>query len=122
MIQDPTQGLLLEMGKYGLDLQDIKWDGRIHRFPGKDKKKSNRSGWYRAFDDHKGAVFGDYSSMGEQHVHWMADRSSEPTVEERARWREKERKRKKQKEKEIAVATEASGPCGRTRSSTKRPY
>lgn len=46
--------------------------GRIVRFPGVDKSRSNRAGWVRMFEDGLGAVFGDYST-GLREV-WQAER------------------------------------------------
>ena len=107
MIQDPTVGLRNAMAAVGLYPGDIVWDGAFHRFPGAGKKDSNTSGWYKAFPDRKGAVFGDHASVPK--VHWKADRSSEPTKSMRAIWAEEDARRKKERaaasEKAIEEAT-----------------
>ena len=95
MIQDPTIGLRNAMAAVDLYPGDIIWDGAFHRFPGAGKKKSNKSGWYKAFLDRKGAVFGDYSTSIQ--VNWQADRSSEPTKSMRAEWAEEDARRKKER-------------------------
>lgn len=46
--------------------------GRIVRFAGVGKSRSNRAGWCRLFDDQRGAVFGDYSTG--LHEVWQAER------------------------------------------------
>ena len=59
---DPTQGLLEALAKYDLYPSDIVWDDQFHRFPGAGKGPRNRAGWYRAFADRRGAIFGDHSA------------------------------------------------------------
>ena len=107
MIQDPTVGLRNAMAAVDLYPGDIAWDGAFHRFPGAGKKKSNTSGWYKAFPDRKGGVFGDHSNGLK--VNWQADRSSEPTKSMRAEWAEEDARRKKERaaasKKAIAEAT-----------------
>ena len=95
MIQDPTVGLRNAMAAVDLYPGDIVWDGAFHRFPGAGKKKSNKSGWYKAFADRKGGVFGDYSTG--VRVNWQADRSSEPTKSMREEWAEEDARRKKER-------------------------
>ena len=104
MIQDPTVGLRNAMAAVDLYPGDFVWDGAFHRFPGAGKKKSNKSGWYKAFPDRKGAVFGDYST-GVQ-VNWQADRSSEPSKSMQAEWAEEDARRKKERAKAAAKAIE----------------
>ena len=104
MIQDPTVGLRNAMAAADLYAGGIEWDGAFHRFPGAGKKDSNKSGWYKAFPDRKGAVFGDYST-GVQ-VNWQADRSSEPTKSMRAEWAAEDARRKKERAELEAKAIE----------------
>ena len=104
MIQDPTVGLRNAMAAVDLYPGDFVWDGAFHRFPGAGKKKSNKSGWYKAFPDRKGAVFGDFSTGIE--VNWQADRSSEPTKSMRAEWAAEDAKRKKARAEAEARAIE----------------
>lgn len=51
--------------------------GKIYRFPGIDKGRSNTAGWCRLFDDGRGGVFGDYA-RGFRQV-WQAPGSSNAT-------------------------------------------
>lgn len=93
------------MAAVDLSPGDIVWDGAFHRFPGAGKKGSNKSGWYKAFPDRKGGVFGDYST-GVQ-VNWQADRSSEPTDSMRAEWATEDARRKEvRKEAEVKAIAE----------------
>ena len=104
MIQDPTVGLRNAMAAADLYPGDIVWDGAFHRFPGAGKKKSNKSGWYKAFADRKGGVFGDYSTG--VRVNWQADRSSEPTKSMREEWAAEDARRKKERAELEAKAIE----------------
>jgi putative DNA primase/helicase len=49
--------------------------GRIVRFPGHDKRPSNRAGWALLFEDGRGGVFGDWST-GMREV-WTGGRRSD---------------------------------------------
>lgn len=46
----------------GLEPPDAIEPGKLHRFPGKGKRASNRAGWCLLFDDGLGGCFGDWSS------------------------------------------------------------
>ena len=50
---------MAHMAKRGLHPKAIIWDGEPHRFPGKDQERGT-NGWYVAFPDQAGAVFGDW--------------------------------------------------------------
>lgn len=60
---DPTAELLQAMAQCGLHPKSIVWDGtgdsRPHRFPGIGQEKGD-NGWYKAFVDQRGAIFGDW--------------------------------------------------------------
>ena len=109
----PGAQLLAEMERHGLLPSSIIWDGEPHRFPGKGQKRGS-SGWYVAFSDRRGAVYGDWREPDVKH-HWQAESDEKLTGEKRhaahqaARAQfEEERKRReeKQKEKQAAAAHE----------------
>lgn len=85
---NPTTELLAAMAKYGLDPGTIEWDGEIHRFPGAGKGGRNDAGWYIAFSDRFGAVFGDYSQGldGDNGVHWKLHNGKRPDGMDKAEW------------------------------------
>ena len=62
MSKDPTAALLAEMARHGLNPGAIAWDNEVHRFDGPEDRKGRKSGWYRAFVDQRGAVFGDHKT------------------------------------------------------------
>ncbi len=64
-----------EMMDYGLQPPEHIEPGKIHRFPGADKGRSNRAGWCRLFPDGQGGVFGDFST-GLQRT-WQAKRNDD---------------------------------------------
>ena len=57
----PSGDLLAAMAAHGLEPGAIVWDGEVHRFHGPEKGQRNDDGWYRAFTDQRGAVFGDWA-------------------------------------------------------------
>ncbi|MCP5230603.1 MAG: hypothetical protein H6948_00660, partial [Zoogloeaceae bacterium] len=73
-----TAGSIYEaIAAAGMDPPQHIEPGRIVRFPGAGKARSNRAGWVRLFEDGRGAVFGDYTT-GLREV-WQAEREpSEP--------------------------------------------
>ncbi len=56
--------------------------GRLHRFPGRGKRSTNRAGWCLLFDDRRGGVFGDWST-GHTET-WQAQHRGAPTPVERS--------------------------------------
>ena len=60
---------MLEMG---LTPPEVIEPGRFYRFPGRDKRSSNRAGWCIGFADGLGGTFGDWSSG--LTVDWQARR------------------------------------------------
>lgn len=46
----------------GMEPPDIIEPGKFHRFPGIDKRNSNRAGWCILFEDGRSGCFGDWSS------------------------------------------------------------
>jgi putative DNA primase/helicase len=55
--------------------------GKMYRFPGVGKGKSNEAGWCKLFDDGMGGVFGDWSN--DLSASWQAARSEPFTIAER---------------------------------------
>lgn len=66
----------------GLEPPPVLAPGKLYRFPGIDKRRSNRAGWCKLFEDGLGGCFGDWSSgLSET---WRADRATPFTLSERA--------------------------------------
>ncbi|MCY4571607.1 MAG: toprim domain-containing protein, partial [Gemmatimonadetes bacterium] len=103
MNQDPTVGLRIMMARFALPPGDIYWDGAVHRFSTPDKPR-REDGWLMAFPDRRGAIFGDHARG--IRVHWMADRSEEPTPADRERWAADREMRREQQEKAQKAAIE----------------
>ena len=61
MNPSPDHQLRVMMTQYDLHPKVIIWDGNKHRLPGAGKKKGS-DGWYRAYPNRRGAIFGDYST------------------------------------------------------------
>lgn len=51
--------------------------GKIHRFPGRDKRPGNKAGWCLLFDDGRAGCFGDWSSGLKET--WRADVHQSPS-------------------------------------------
>lgn len=102
---DPTAELLAAMADYGLYPKTIKWDRSLQRFPGAGSKNGkDDSGWYRAFPDQRGAVFGCHRTGVEEHWQLERSRSDDFDPERWARlkkkWAAEERERREQQEAE----------------------
>lgn len=109
MNADPTQEFLAAMAEYGLEPGTIKWNGRLHRFPCAGKKKGNDAGWYRAFTDGRGAVFGDFSQGigGEEAITWQVSNGKKPDDLDPEEWAKMKREWAEAAEaREIAQAME----------------
>ena len=66
----------------GLAPPDVIEPGKLHRFPGVDKRNGNTAGWCRLFEDGLGGCFGDWSSgLSET---WQVKRNQPYTCAERA--------------------------------------
>ncbi len=70
MRDDPTAELLQAMAQVGLSPMNILWDGAFHRFPGIGQEKGD-NGYYKAFVDQRGAVFGDWRTK--EKWNWPGD-------------------------------------------------
>ena len=68
---DPTADLLAHMVRRGLCPKMIHWNGEPQRFPGRDQTRGD-NGWYVAFPDRRGAVYGDLREPGTQYK-WQAN-------------------------------------------------
>ena len=94
----------------GIDPGSIKWDGEVHRFPGKDKKRRNDAGWYRAFTDGAGGQFGDHSQgISDKGINWQLKRDKPVTPEQREEWA---REKKRREAAKIAAQERAAEECG----------
>ena len=108
--QDPDASFRARMREdLGIDPGSIIWDNKPHRFPGKDKKRRNDAGWYVAFPDRTGGVFGDHSQVcPEKGITWQMKRDKPPTAEERAEWARQDAERlERAKARQAAAAIEA---------------
>ena len=110
---DPTGQLLEHMASSGLRPKAIQWDGEPHRFPGKDQQRGT-NGWYVAFADRRGAVYGDWREP-EVRCHWKAHDTEDLSREKvgaarqavRAQFEEDRRRREEtSKKKHAAIAKE----------------
>lgn len=111
---DSTAALLAEMAAYGLDPGTIVWDRKIHRFPAHGDKTRQPKGWYRAFEDKRGAFFGHLREGIK--AHWYAtdderteDMTPEELAEARREWKEQREAREAEREAEQKAAAAACG-------------
>ncbi|MGZ4999380.1 MAG: toprim domain-containing protein, partial [Methylomonas sp.] len=72
---------------HGLQPPDMIQPGKMHRFPGYDKKRGDDAGWCKLFDDLRGGVFGDFSTGLDEH--WQAQNERTYTAEERAAFKQR---------------------------------
>lgn len=84
---DPIQQFKAEIQSHGLKPPDIIQPGRLHRFPGLDKRRGNDAGWCKLFDDERGGVFGDFSTGLDEH--WQIDTGQTYTAEERTAFKQR---------------------------------
>lgn len=67
--------------EHGLQPPETIQPGKLHRFPGFDKKRGDDAGWCKLFDDMRGGVFGDFSTGLDEH--WQIETERTYTAEER---------------------------------------
>jgi len=67
---DSDASLLAHMEGNGLRPKTITWDGKPHRFPGRNQQRGT-NGWVVAFPDRFGAVYGDWREPDTKY-HWRA--------------------------------------------------
>ena len=122
-VDQPDIELRARMAEYDLyPPEDVIWDGRIHRFPGANKQKG-KSGWYRAFVDRRGAVFGDYSSMGEGRIAWQSSHQGEIDREVRQQWKERRAgQAAREAEERKAAILSLRQLWGEAKPATEHPY
>ena len=80
-MNDPIREFRAAMLNHGLSYDGEIIPGKIHRFPGHGKCRSNRAGWYIMFDDMRGGAYGDYSTGVTEY--WQADNTRQLTAIER---------------------------------------
>ncbi len=102
----------------GLEPPEVIVPGRLHRFPGRGKRPTNRAGWCLLFEDGRGGVFGDWSSGFSQT--WQAKRDQALSPAERAAFDHavaaaKARARAEQSARHQAAARRALAIWGRAR-------
>lgn len=72
--------------------------GKIHRFPGINKKRGKTDGWCLLFDDCRGGVYGDWSTG--LTATWQAGHLNELTPAEKARFKREIKEAQRQRDKE----------------------
>jgi len=70
------------MCSHGLQPPEYIEPGKLHRFPGQDKRRGNKAGWCIFFHDGTGGSFGDWSTWLNET--WQAQRERPYTPAERA--------------------------------------
>lgn len=98
------------MSAEGLTPPDTIIPGKLHRFPGKRKGPSNKSGWSILFEDLKGGSFGDFSS--DLDIDWQIHGDEKYSPEEREIFRqrctaERELRTKEQQQRYAASVAKA---------------
>jgi putative DNA primase/helicase len=71
----------------GLQPPDTIQPGKMHRFPGYDKKRGDDAAWCKLFDDLRGGVYGDFSTGLDEH--WQIQTEQTYTAEERATFKQR---------------------------------
>lgn len=95
--------------------------GRLHRFPGINKKRGNKAGWCRLFPDGKGGVFGDWST-GFQST-WQDSDATRDNAEWQRQMREAQRLAKAARRREQkTVAEKAARLWGVAWAADSHPY
>ena len=91
----------------GLEPPDIFEPGKVHRFPGVGKQRSNRAGWCLLFNNGLGGCFGDWSTSLSQS--WQAKRDKPYSKKEVREFilRSNEAKAQAEKEREARQANAA---------------
>jgi putative DNA primase/helicase len=84
-VQDTTSQFHDAIRATGLQPPDVIIPGKYHRFPGIGKRKANKAGWCKLFNNCMGGCFGDFSSgLSES---WQAKLDRKLTDAERATFR-----------------------------------
>ncbi|MBM4207426.1 MAG: DUF3987 domain-containing protein [Gammaproteobacteria bacterium] len=90
----------------GLQPPDTIQPGKMHRFPGYDKGRSNDAGWCKLFDDLRGGVFGDFFTGLDEH--WQIETERTYTAEERAAFKQRIEAERQQRQAEELRQHEAA--------------
>ena len=113
---DATGSLLAHMASNGLRPKNIVWNDKPRRFPGRDQQRGG-NGWYVAFPDQRGAVYGDWREPGVKY-HWQlegtearGDQADGACRAARAEYEERRKRRAAQREANQAAA---ASECQRT--------
>lgn len=130
MTLDPTRELLDAMARFDLNPGTIVWNEQIQRFPGPGKPKSNDDGWYIAYADQRGAVFGDWPRGIKEK--WQLLNGKKPDDLDPEEWAAMQEEWKKKEEeraaKRAAEQAEAAKACkdrwnaADTKVNPKHPY
>ncbi|MDD2759467.1 MAG: hypothetical protein PHH11_04140, partial [Methylomonas sp.] len=91
---------------HGLQPPDTIHPGKMHRFPGYDKKRGDDAGWCKLFDDLRGGVFGDFSTGLDEH--WQIEIERTYTAEERAAFKQRIEVERQQRQAEELRQHEAA--------------
>ncbi|MCH7532510.1 MAG: DUF3987 domain-containing protein [Gemmatimonadetes bacterium] len=97
--------LMTRMAEFDLRPPEILFDHKLHRFKAGGDKGTHRSGsgWYRAYTDQRGAVFGCHRT-GVDEAWQIQNGETKPTEDERREWKERAASAKADREKRRAVA------------------
>ena len=101
-MRDPTAELLAAMANDGLHPKQIIWDSSFHRFPGVDQKGRGDNGFYRAFVDQRGAIYGDNRTG--LRIKWAMEGLKKLTSEEREDLKLRQAEAEKQREQDAEAA------------------
>ncbi len=91
---------------HGLQPPDTIQPGKMHRFPGYDKKRGDDAAWCKLFDDLRGGVFGDFSTGLDEH--WQVEAERTYTAEERAAFKQRIETERQQRQAEELRQHEAA--------------
>lgn len=111
---------------HGLQPPDTIQPGKLHRFPGYDKKRGNDAGWCKLFDDLRGGVFGDFSTGLDEH--WQVESERNYSAEERAAFKQRIEAERQQRQAEELRQHEAAAKhaaellAGALSDPTQHPY
>ncbi len=93
--------------------------GKMHRFPGIGKKRSNKAAYAKLFDDCRGGVFGDWASGFTEA--WQAGNQDDLTPQDKARFKREIEQAKRQREKEQRQQHQQAAIQAREKWDTAKP-
>ncbi|MGZ4993412.1 MAG: DUF3987 domain-containing protein, partial [Methylobacter sp.] len=103
---DAIESFKTAMQAYGLNPPNTIQPGKLHRFPGIDKKRGDDSAWCKLFDDLRGGVFGDFSTGLDEH--WQVETERAYSDEERAAFKQRLEAERKARDAEQLRQQEAA--------------